>query len=217
MHYVYRITNIDKHKHYYGTRSTDISPINDIGKKYFSSSVDKDFVNEQKENPNNYKYKIIKVFDNRKNAIELEIKLHKRFDVASNTSFYNRSRQVSTGFDTTGTTYSHKESTKQKIKKSRAKQIFSDNDKLKMSLSNIEYKKIHGHGKKAFVVNVFDNDDNLVFTSKGTLKEDCEQQGLSYNAIRNSYISGDKIYLNGLAGIKKEFQKFKGYYAIRVK
>lgn len=101
-HYVYRITNIIKQKHYYGTRTSKCLPIEDLGIKYFSSSKDKDFIQDQKSSPSNYKYKIIRIFDTRKEAIELEIKLHDRFDVGINESFYNRSKQTSSRFDTTG-------------------------------------------------------------------------------------------------------------------
>jgi len=102
-HYVYRITNIKFNKHYYGTRtSKNRIPEEDIGYIYFSSSHDKEFIKDQKENPQDYKYKVIKKFNTRKKALELEIKLHNKFNVAINESFYNRSKQSSTSFDTAG-------------------------------------------------------------------------------------------------------------------
>jgi hypothetical protein len=81
-YYVYRITHIFKHKHYYGFRSTSNDPKTDLGIKYFSSSKDKDFIKDQKENRSNYKYKIIKNFNNKNDALDLEIILHKKFNVA---------------------------------------------------------------------------------------------------------------------------------------
>ncbi len=104
-HYVYLITNITIWKGYIGTRSCLIDPINDIGIKYFSSSTDKDFINDQKENPNNYKYEVLRTFETRELALIKEIELHKEFDVAKSNLFYNLSRQTSTGFisDTSGT------------------------------------------------------------------------------------------------------------------
>jgi len=60
-HYVYRISNILLDKHYYGYRKTQNDPILDIGIKYFSSSKDKEFIKDQKKNPQNYKYKIIRI------------------------------------------------------------------------------------------------------------------------------------------------------------
>jgi hypothetical protein len=101
-HYVYRISNIVLNRHYYGARSTKYSPKEDLGIRYFSSSHDKEFLKDQKVNPQNYKYKIIKSFSSREDAILLEIKLHNRFDVGVNPNFYNRSKQTSTGWDTTG-------------------------------------------------------------------------------------------------------------------
>lgn len=105
-HYVYRITNLKENKHYYGCRSSKIEPKLDLGVKYFSSSKDKDFIQEQKENKTIFKYKIIKIFDSREEAIKLEIKLHAKFDVGINESFYNKAKQTSTGYDTFGTTKS---------------------------------------------------------------------------------------------------------------
>jgi hypothetical protein len=101
-HYVYRITNIVENKHYYGKRSCRIEPKLDLGKKYFSSSRDKVFKKDQKDNPQNYKYKVIRCFESSSEAIEFEIRLHEKFDVGVNESFYNRAKQTSSKFDTTG-------------------------------------------------------------------------------------------------------------------
>ena len=101
-HYVYRITNIQINKHYYGVRSSKVEPKLDLGIKYFSSSTNKDFIKEQKENKTIFKYKIIKQFENRIDAMNFEIKLHKKFEVGINESFYNKSKQTSSGFDTSG-------------------------------------------------------------------------------------------------------------------
>jgi len=101
-HYVYRITNIILGKHYYGVKTCKCDPHNHIGIKYFSTSKNKDFILDQKENPQDYKYKVIRIFKTRKEAIELEIKLHNKLDVGRNESFYNGAKQTSTGWDTTG-------------------------------------------------------------------------------------------------------------------
>jgi hypothetical protein len=101
-YYVYRITNMVENKHYYGYRSTNIPPKEDLGVYYFSSSKDKNFINDQKSNPQNYKYKVIIVCSSSKKALLFEIKLHTKFDVGINPYFYNRAKQTSVGFDTTG-------------------------------------------------------------------------------------------------------------------
>lgn len=102
-HYVYRITNKTSKIHYYGCRSSKISPNEDIGKKYFSSSRDKKFIEEQIDNPHIFRYKVVFVFDCRKNALLREIALHKRFNVCSNEKFYNKSNQTSDKFNTSNT------------------------------------------------------------------------------------------------------------------
>ena len=105
IYYVYRITNINLNKHYYGKRKTNIDPKLDLGIKYFSSSRDKEFIEDQKSNSHSYKYKIIKKFDCVEKATSLEIYLHNKFDVGKNPNFYNKSKQTSTKFDTTGVSY----------------------------------------------------------------------------------------------------------------
>ena len=95
-YYVYRITNILIKKHYYGFRSCNVEPKLDIGYVYFSSSTDKEFIKDQKLNRCNYKYKVISIFNNRIDALKLEIYLHKKFNVRDNDSFYNKANQTST-------------------------------------------------------------------------------------------------------------------------
>lgn len=101
-HYTYRITNIKDRMYYYGVHSCDCSPKEDIGVKYFSSSNKKEFIKEQKENPQDYKYKVLKIFSTRKEAVEHEIFLHKKFNVKIHEQFYNNANQTSTGFDASG-------------------------------------------------------------------------------------------------------------------
>ena len=104
-HYVYRITNLVECKHYYGTRSSKVHPTEDLGIEYFSSSLDKNFIKDQKDKPHNYKYKVIRLFDSRKEAIAFEIRLHEKFDVGVNYSFYNRAKQTSVGWDSQGNSF----------------------------------------------------------------------------------------------------------------
>lgn len=141
-HYVYRITEIIKRKHYYGVRTSKVEPLNDLGIKYFSSSRDKEFIKDQKENPQNYRYKIIMVFTARKDAIKLEIKLHNKFNVGVNESFYNRSKQTSVGWDTTGISFPKSDETKLKLSEANKGKKHSETTKLKISnKSKINAKK----------------------------------------------------------------------------
>lgn len=101
-HYVYRITNKSKNKHYYGARSSKVFPKYDLGKLYFSSSTDIDFIKEQKHCPNNFKYKIIFIFENREKTLRFEEKLHRKLKVDKNINFYNKAIQSFSGCDAHG-------------------------------------------------------------------------------------------------------------------
>lgn len=100
-HYVYRITNIVTGYHYYGSKSCNEQPKENIGKRYFSTSTNKLFIQDQKNNPQDYKYKIIKIFETtREYATQLEVDLHKKFDVKNHPKFINKANQTSTKFNT---------------------------------------------------------------------------------------------------------------------
>jgi hypothetical protein len=97
------IENIIEHKYYIGVRTCkNILPSKDLGIKYFSSSLNKDFKRHQKQNPSQYRYHVLEIFNNRKDANAFEIELHIRYDVAVNESFYNRATATSTGFSIDG-------------------------------------------------------------------------------------------------------------------
>lgn len=118
---VYRISNLVENKHYYGYKSSKIHPSKVIGITYFSSSKNesgKQFIADQKENPQNYKYKIVQIFNSKEEALSREIKLHNKFDVARNPNFYNKSNQTSTGFSYDWTNKNHSKDTISKISKS---------------------------------------------------------------------------------------------------
>lgn len=153
-HYVYRITNTKINKHYYGSRTSQIEPIKDIGHKYFSSSRDKEFIKDQKNNPQDYKYIIISIFDLRKDALELEIKLHAKFNVGINENFYNRAKATSSKFTLEGTKiseetrlkrigenngmYGRKHSIESKIKMSNSSKNPSEITRRKMSRNHAD-------------------------------------------------------------------------------
>lgn len=101
-HYVYLISNIVEHKAYFGVRSCNCTPEEDTS--YMSSS--KLIKKLYKEKPQEFKKKILKTFDTRKEAMEWEIYLHNTYDVGRNPSFYNKAKQTSIGFDTSGGTTS---------------------------------------------------------------------------------------------------------------
>ena len=96
-HYVYRITF--QNEHYYGSRTSKVQPIQDLGKRYFTSGkLQKHFA----KNISLYKTKIIKVFSNSFDKMVYESYLHQKFNVKKHQSFANKSNQTPYGFDTTG-------------------------------------------------------------------------------------------------------------------
>ena len=139
-HYVYRITNLVKNKHYYGCRTSKCLPNEDLRIKYFSSSKDKDFIKDQKLNPQNYKYKIIRICSSREEAIKLEIRLHNKFNVGVNESFYNRCKQTSIAWDRVGIPLSKEQ-----------KQICSINSKIN---TPIQWRKYSEEKKKEVCKNI---------------------------------------------------------------
>ena len=132
-HYVYRITNLVEKKHYYGKRSSKCDPKEDLGKKYFSSSTDKEFLLDQKNNPQNYRYKIVQRFGDGKSAILRESILHYKFNVGRNDHFYNKVKQKLNGYDRTGIEVS--EDTREKLAKTQRGKKHSEERKKKRALA----------------------------------------------------------------------------------
>jgi hypothetical protein len=87
---------------YIGARTSKRSNLLDDLKTYKSSSTNKLFISEQTNSPKDFEYVILAVFADRISAINDEIKLHNKYDVARNKSFYNLAKQKSNGFDRTG-------------------------------------------------------------------------------------------------------------------
>ena len=79
--------NIINGKRYIGSRKCKGEPQNDIGIKYISSSHNKEFMKEQKENPTLFEYEILKIFNNHKDMLDYEIYLHNFYDVGKNNIF----------------------------------------------------------------------------------------------------------------------------------
>lgn len=93
MHYVYRITNLKENKHYIGVRITNKkyseNLLEDL-KKYKTSS--KELHKLLKEEPlDNFKFKIVKTFNNRGEAKDYEKKYIKKVQAHKKDNFYNKS------------------------------------------------------------------------------------------------------------------------------
>ena len=112
-HYCYLITNIEENKFYIGVRSCNCKPQEDLGIKYFSSSLNKLFKQEQKDYSERFEYQVLQIFNDRISAANYEISLHQKYEVGSNSLFYNKVKQTNTGFDRTGIITSEKTRKKQ--------------------------------------------------------------------------------------------------------
>lgn len=104
-HYTYMI-KYSNGKKYVGVRSCECLPEEDTS-----------YVGSSKYTPNDLivSKEILAVFATRKEAVNHEIYLHELYDVVKNDEFYNRSKQTSTKFDTTGLQLEFTEEHKEKI------------------------------------------------------------------------------------------------------
>ncbi len=152
-HYTYIIQSKTENKRYIGVRSCECAPIDD--NNYWSSS---------KYLPDNVKEThvkiILKVFETRELAINHEILLHDKNNVSESSSYYNRSKQTSLGFDTSGTTLTlehkkkcsialkgktHTEKTKAIISKKLTGRVISDETRKRCSEAQKKYAKSEGY------------------------------------------------------------------------
>ena len=93
-HYTYLLQNIDDGLFYIGVRSCNCLPEND---EYQGSA--KTVSKQYKQRCQKY---ILATHSTRKEAIAHEIYLHDLYDVARNPCFFNKAKQTSSSFDTTG-------------------------------------------------------------------------------------------------------------------
>lgn len=178
-HYTYLITvknPTDSRRFYVGVRSCKDVPEND---KYLGSS--KHFSEWIKQNPNaEVEKQVLSIWPTRKDAIEHEMLLHDCFDIPKNKEFWNKAKQLTCGFTTSGTKAS--EETKKKLSLVRKGRIVSEEQKLKISKSKI------GHEVKPETREKLRN----FFTGKKRGPMSQEQKD-----IRSKLLSGRKWYNNG--------------------
>lgn len=165
-HYVYRITNIIENKHYYGKRTSKIEPKLDLGIKYFSSSSNKEFINDQKSNRHSYKYKIVSYHSSSSEAISKEIKLHSKFNVGVSSNFYSKVKQTFKGFDATGMQPSAE--TRSKLSKANlGKTSWNFGKKLSPEIkANMSKAQSGLNHSRAKTVNIYRYCDNVMIAEK---------------------------------------------------
>jgi len=145
IHYVYLLTSKNLLKYYIGVRSCKCGAATD---NYWGSSK---YLGDKATRCNRFYKTILSVHPTREAATAEEIRLHNYYDVAVNNSFYNKAKQTSIGWDTTGTVaseetraklsaarkgYKHRQETKDKIAKGRTGCKHSDETKKLVSAAN---------------------------------------------------------------------------------
>lgn len=106
-HYTYLLIDDTNDMYYIGKRSCKCLPEEDINYLSSSSYVVKDKCEKL----------ILNIFTTAQDAIKDEIYLHQLHDVGVNPKFYNKAKQTSTKFDTTGINFSLTSEQKAKISK----------------------------------------------------------------------------------------------------
>lgn len=107
--FVYVIENLETGRKYIGSKTSDkpISNTSGFGIKYFSSmcgNLGDEFRNDQKSNPEKFKYTILEDYNNYYDMMKEEVRLHALYDVDRNPMFYNRAKQTSHKFSYRGGT-----------------------------------------------------------------------------------------------------------------
>jgi hypothetical protein len=126
-HYTYLLQSKENDMMYIGVRSCAVSPEVD---NYWGSS---------KHLPKNVsevcdKF-ILGRFESRKDALQDEIRRHRINDVAVSKLFWNRAKQTSTGYDTTGTTLSDEH--KAKASASLKGRVFTEEHRARIGKANL--------------------------------------------------------------------------------
>ena len=107
-HYTYLIKHKTKNLKYIGVRTSKCLPTEDTN--YWGSSK-----HLPKNVKDTHKKRVLSVFSSRKEAVAHEVYLHNKYDVVVNPCFYNKAKQTTVAFDTTGITLVFTDSHKQKI------------------------------------------------------------------------------------------------------
>jgi len=199
-HYVYRITDYTRSEkeHYYGSHTPE------RGKKYdsleeefwaYRTSSKYNVLNENKKEQ--YKIKILKVFDNPADKMIYEAFLHQYFNVKLSSKFWNESNQTPFGYDTTGLKFKNSEETKAKKKAA---------NKLKGNCLTVEMIEAIKQTRLDDVI------DGLNSYYRAGLK--CSETKLAYSKDRKLEISEKRKNTMGEEGIKKAQLKSAQYRRI---
>ena len=167
-YYTYLLINPITDRMYIGQRHCKCHPNDDI-----------DYMSSSKYVPKNECDKIVlSIFTTSEDALKEEIRLHAKYDVAVNPNFYNKAKQTSIKFDTTGTTFKLSKAHRQSISKATtgvSKTLTKkQRDALKCRISKIHTSKIR---EKA----------------AATLRKNGSNAGIKNSQFSPWYISTEKV------------------------
>jgi hypothetical protein len=207
--YVYIISHRKKLKHYIGYRCSKIDPKKDLGIFYFGSSTNKE-MKEDLKFIDNFRFSIIKEFDDCKKAFEFEQKLLKKYQVNINDKFYNKTdsnllnlpEHVSCVDIEGNFLYVTKEE-------------FDSRD----DLFGVNKNKINGENNpNAKIIQIFNHNKVLVYEFNGNFEQKCKELNLPFASFVNSYKNNGRRLGHCYAsrgGLRKTInQKYIGWFAL---
>ena len=203
-HYVYRITNIKEKMYYYGVHSCNCLPKEDIGIKYYSSSSLDWFIQDQKINKQDYKYKIVKLFPTRDEANKYELLLLYKFKVTKNEKFYNKAIYCNNSLHSDGRIQLRQVLS---ICKITGKSVLVSQEEFDSNpdLVGVNYGKVSGARNaraKTFIL----EHNNIKYTVVGEINKFCEEHNISLNALKSH--RGEYITL-AMIGSNHRYEKVK--------
>lgn len=110
-HYTYEIVNCINGMRYIGVRTSTCHPDDDASYMGSSKYLSEDIL---KYGIESFDKEIIQIHETRESAVKHEISLHEKYDVGVNDLFYNRAKQTSTKFDTSGCNWELSDETKRR-------------------------------------------------------------------------------------------------------
>lgn len=145
LYYTYEIFDPVLQKKYIGSRTKGVA--NPYADNYWGSSR----LPNWKEITQRSRKRILAVFFTKEEALQHEIELHNFFNVAANPDFFNKAKQTSTGFNTSGVTpwnVGLKMGTGPKIAERHKGRKLSNEHKAKISIAGKGRLKSEDHKRK---------------------------------------------------------------------
>jgi len=188
-HYTYELQNKDDGLKYIGVRSCRC-PIKEDS--YMSSSKW-----ATKQYLANCTKKILKTFSTRKEAVEHEIYLHNKYDIAVNPHYFNQAKQTATKFDQSGKIYSNLNPNANIIN------IFNEHGELQLTL-NGELTTLEGMPRSAFFLSFHNGGSALGYSkqSRTELRKNIYQQYIGWYALKEGQTRTSNIRVD--SNITKE-------------